>query len=345
MIMLLKQLAQQGRTVICTIHQPSAKLFEKFDLVYILAYGKCLYQGHSSKLVPFLNSVNLPCPMFHNPADYGIELASGEYGMDKVKTLCNSIENGENLQWFENPHRVMKLEQLRQRHPIGDERTKTVEVSEFHQLQVLLRRGFIKSKRDQTLTHLRIIVNVIVSGLLGWVFMGSGNDGSRVLDNYNLLFAILMHHMMTTMMLTVLTCKRQFVVVFRNRTSPFHSSTVPSEKSVVLKESFNRWYTIKSYYYSLMLIDLPISLISCFLFSIIIYLMTGWPMEWMRFTVFFVISLQIVLIASTVGLIIGTCFNVIVSKRERLEGKWDGRKTAWWEGFGGRVMGEVWRKL
>jgi hypothetical protein len=85
-----------------------------------------------------------------------------------------------------------------------------------------------------------------------------------------------------------------------------------------------------------MLIDLPISVISCFLFSIIIYLMTGWPMEWMRFTVFFVISLQIVLIASTVGLIIGTCFNVIVSKRERLEGKWDGRKTAWWEGFAGK---------
>ena len=207
MITLLKQLAQQGRTVICTIHQPSAKLFEKFDLVYILAYGKCLYQGHSSKLVPFLHSVNLPCPMFHNPADYAIELASGEYGMDKVKTLCNSIENGENMQWFENPHRVMKMEQLRQKHPIGEERVKTNEVSEFHQLKVLMRRGIIKTKRDTTLTHLRIIVNILVSALLGWVFAGSGNDGSRVIDNYNLLFTILMHHMMTTMMLTILTCK------------------------------------------------------------------------------------------------------------------------------------------
>lgn len=161
MILLLKQLAQQGRTVICTIHQPSAKLFEKFDLVYILAYGKCLFQGHSSKLVPFLNSVNLPCPMFHNPADYAIELASGEYGMDKVKTLCNSIENGESIAWFENPHKVMKLEQLRQKHPISDEkRTNFSEVSEFHQLKVLMRRGVIKGKRDQTLTHLRIAVSL-----------------------------------------------------------------------------------------------------------------------------------------------------------------------------------------
>lgn len=211
MIMLLKQLANQGRTVICTIHQPSAKIFEKFDLVYILAHGKCLYQGHSSKLVPFLQSVNLPCPMFHNPADFAIEVASGEYGMDKVKTLSNSIGNGEILTWFENPNKVMKLEQLRNKHPISDERANVDEVSEFHQLKVLLKRGVIKGKRDQTMTHLRIIVNIVLAALLGWVFIGSGNDGSRVIDNYNLLFSILMHHMMTTMMLTILTCNFSFI--------------------------------------------------------------------------------------------------------------------------------------
>lgn len=43
--------------------------------------------------------------------------------------------------------------------------------------------------------------------MLGTLFIKSGNEGSRVLDNYNLLFAILLHHSMTTMMLTVLTCK------------------------------------------------------------------------------------------------------------------------------------------
>lgn len=109
--------------------------------------------------------------------------------------------------WYENPNKVMKLEQLRQKYPITDERKKTDDVSEFHKLKVLLRRGVIKTKRDQTLTHLRIIVNILVAILLGLLFIGSGTDGSRVLANYNLMFAILIHHVFSTMMLTILTCK------------------------------------------------------------------------------------------------------------------------------------------
>lgn len=46
--------------------------------------------------------------------------------------------------------------------------------------------------------------------MLGSLFIKAGDDSSRVLENYNLLFAILMHHMMTSMMLTILTCKYNF---------------------------------------------------------------------------------------------------------------------------------------
>lgn len=109
------------------------------------------------------------------------------------------------------------------------QKTSAQETSRLNQLKVLIRRGYLKCKRDtvsllyseyntavvtfswsfhfQTLTHLRIAVNICTGVMLGTLFIQAGNNGNRVLHNYNLLFAILMHHMMTTMMLTILTCE------------------------------------------------------------------------------------------------------------------------------------------
>ena len=43
-IALLKQLASEGRTIICTIHQPSARIFEMFDKLFLLGEGQNIYK-------------------------------------------------------------------------------------------------------------------------------------------------------------------------------------------------------------------------------------------------------------------------------------------------------------
>jgi len=45
----------QGRTVICTIHQPASQLFNKFDRLLLLAEGRTAYLGDAKDASRFFN--------------------------------------------------------------------------------------------------------------------------------------------------------------------------------------------------------------------------------------------------------------------------------------------------
>lgn len=104
-IRLLKNLAKQNRTVVCTIHQPSATTFALFDHIFVLARGQCVFQGGPNVLVPFLSRLSLRCPTHYNPSDYIIELCDGDDGTI-VTALSRETQNGKLLCTVENTETV-----------------------------------------------------------------------------------------------------------------------------------------------------------------------------------------------------------------------------------------------
>ena len=76
----VKRIARSGRSVVCTIHQPSAELFYMFDRLVLLASGgHQMYFGDLGKrsrtFVKYLEGVSSvkPCPPRYNPATWMLE--------------------------------------------------------------------------------------------------------------------------------------------------------------------------------------------------------------------------------------------------------------------------------
>uniref|UniRef100_A0A0C9RPD5 Abcg1_1 protein n=1 Tax=Fopius arisanus TaxID=64838 RepID=A0A0C9RPD5_9HYME len=70
-IILLKNIALSGCTVICSIHQPSSQMMTHFDDILVLAEGRDLYCGPSSKIVQTFQEAGYSCPPFYNISEFG----------------------------------------------------------------------------------------------------------------------------------------------------------------------------------------------------------------------------------------------------------------------------------
>lgn len=82
---LMQKLTNNGQAILCTIHQPSAMLFQRFDRLLLLSRGKTIYFGdigrNSRVLVDYFVRNGAPkCPVGVNPAEYMLEVIGAAPG-------------------------------------------------------------------------------------------------------------------------------------------------------------------------------------------------------------------------------------------------------------------------
>ena len=84
----LRKLADSGQAVLCTIHQPSAILFQEFDrLLFLMRGGKTIYFGdigkNSSTLLEYFERHGAPkCGDDANPAEYMLDICGKKSDRD-----------------------------------------------------------------------------------------------------------------------------------------------------------------------------------------------------------------------------------------------------------------------
>ncbi|KAF5374285.1 hypothetical protein D9758_004542 [Tetrapyrgos nigripes] len=179
----LKELAQEGQAVLCTIHQTSAELFNMFDRILLLKRGgQTVYQGelgsHGRSLIRYFERNGArPCPADANPAEYMLDVIGAgaghgntNAGTDWHKVWANSPESKELDQELD-----IILENGRKDSDVEGNQARRFNSGDFAsswytQMTTLLKRDFQRHWRDPIYLMNKLMLNLVGGLFTGFTF-------------------------------------------------------------------------------------------------------------------------------------------------------------------------------
>ncbi|KAJ0396124.1 hypothetical protein P43SY_008089 [Pythium insidiosum] len=185
-VRLLRRLAHiEGRTVVATIHQPSAMVFALFDRLYLLSEGRVVFDGAAAHAVSYFGSIGFPCPQDANPADYFmdqlvvLDKESDPAGVARLQRLVDA---------WRNRNVAGALPCTTEMKPIGQPTTTR---SLWSEIAILTRRQGRRLIRDPLKTRTGIFQSLFVAWLIGSLYFQLKTNTPRAVQNISgMLFFI-----------------------------------------------------------------------------------------------------------------------------------------------------------
>lgn len=86
----MQKLAQNGRTVVASIHQPRSAIYELLDKLVLVSEGRTIFLGEAKDAARFFADHGFVCPPFFNQADYYLDTISMDYRTPELEAATRA---------------------------------------------------------------------------------------------------------------------------------------------------------------------------------------------------------------------------------------------------------------
>lgn len=241
----LKDLARLGCTVISTIHQPSSEVFHLFDRVLLLTSGRLIFDGNvdgPDGMSSYFKQIGYPVPLETNPADH-VMFMMQTLDAQTLDNLASRYEEKKSAQNSQDPHGVPPEIAQKAATVVGG--VHRVQAGLVTQFAALGKREYQNVIRDKASLAARFGIAAALNLIFALIFFKVGDAKGKDYDMFSHFGA----------------------VMFAAISAMFGSAqpialTFPSERPLFLREYANGTYSSVPYFWSKLVTELPLSLMT-----------------------------------------------------------------------------------
>ena len=302
----LKNLTEEGRTVVATIHQPSSEILRLFDDMILLNHGKIVYQGEVKNLVPYFDNIGYKCPEYTNPSDFifmnilnPLDLQNEENNNINIEQF--NIQNNTDeipINYIEKKDKFI-LDSYKKsgmennvKEKCKEINSNTKKLSEKNakyvpriglQYNFLVKRHFNNIIRDKAILRTKLGQSFILGLIIGLTFLNipGREENVQIQDRNGSLF---------------ISCFSQVLFPIIGTLAIFSLET-----PIIMREIGSGYYTPLGYYLSKITIEIPFQLIITLITCTIIYWLCLYQKKFKKYITF----IGIIELGSLCGLSIG----------------------------------------
>ncbi|XP_052810071.1 protein white-like isoform X2 [Mya arenaria] len=296
----LKGMADKGKTVVCTIHQPSSEVFALFDHLLIMAEGRVAFMGEMKHALEVFKRSGFPCPVNFNPADFYIHTMAVIPGKEteckaQIESICDKFQSSDESKTMLTDIKRIG-ENPKETGIIFDEafsNTSRYEASFLTQFRAVFARSWKTTIREPMVVRVRVAQTLMLGLILGVIYLQLDINQEGVMNINGVLF----------LMLTNMTFSNVFGVL----------NSFPLEMPIFLREYGIGLYRVDIYFLCKTFAELPSFIFIPMIFCAITYWMVGLYSSFEAFCVFTGVLLLVANIAVSFGYIVSAAANSVTT--------------------------------